>query len=51
MSKTEIEDMLNETIETGEDFVILKQGNPVAVVIPYDEYESLTQSVGVVNHG
>ncbi|MGH9271907.1 MAG: type II toxin-antitoxin system Phd/YefM family antitoxin [Ilumatobacteraceae bacterium] len=50
---TEVRDNLSEIIEnvasTGEEWVITKHGRPVAVILGYDEYESLIETVNVIS--
>lgn len=50
---TEVRDNLSEIIEgvsaTGEEWVVTKHGRPVAVILSYDEYESLIETVNVLS--
>lgn len=50
---TEVRDNLSEIIEavgaTGEEWVVTKHGRPVAVILSYDEYESLIETVNILS--
>jgi antitoxin YefM len=50
---TEVRDNLREVVdsvvETGNEFVITRHGKPVAVVLGYDEYESLVESLNILS--
>jgi antitoxin YefM len=50
---TEVRDKLREVVdtvvETGTEYVITRHGKPVAVVLGYDEYESLVESLNILS--
>lgn len=50
---TETRDNLSEVVDevttTGEEFVITRHGRPVAVILSYEEYESLVESLNVLS--
>lgn len=50
---TEVRDNLSEIIEgvtaTGEEWIVTKHGRPVAVILSYDEYESLIETVNILS--
>lgn len=50
---TETRDNLSEVVDevttTGEEFVITRHGRPVAVILSYEEYESLIESLNVLS--
>lgn len=50
---TEVRDNLSEIIEsvatTGEERIITKNGRPVAVLLSFDEYESLLETVNILS--
>jgi prevent-host-death family protein len=50
---TEVRDNLSEIIEsvasTGEEWVVTRHGRPVAVILGFDEYESLIETVNILS--
>jgi antitoxin YefM len=50
---TDVRDNLSETVDkvsqTGEVFVITKHGRPTAVLMGFDEYESLLESLNILS--
>jgi prevent-host-death family protein len=50
---TEMREKLSEVIDavvtTGEEWVITRHGKPLAVVLSYDEYESLIETVNILS--
>lgn len=50
---TEVRDKLREVVdtvvETGTEYVITRHGKPVAVVLAYDEYESLVETLNILS--
>jgi len=50
---TEVRDKLSEIIEevstTGADLVITKRGKPAAVMVGYDEYEALIETLNILS--
>lgn len=41
--------ILEEVVSTGSDFVVSVQGQPKAVILPYDEYESLVETINILS--
>ena len=50
---TEVRDKLSEIVEevssTGSDLVITKRGKPAAVMVGYDEYEALIETLNILS--
>jgi antitoxin YefM len=50
---TELRDSLSEVLDrvekTGEEFVITRHGRSVAVIISFEEYESLVESLNILS--
>lgn len=50
---TEVRDNLRQVVdtvvETGSEFVITRHGKPVAVVLGFDEYESLVETLNILS--
>ena len=50
---TEVRDNLrkivDDVVKTGDEYVITRHGKPQAVVISYDEYESLLESLNLLS--
>jgi len=50
---TEVRDKLREVVdtvvETGSEYIITRHGKPVAVVLSYDEYESLVETLNIIS--
>lgn len=50
---TEVRDNLSEIIEgvssTGSEWIVTKHGKPVAVILGYDEYESLIETINILS--
>jgi antitoxin YefM len=53
MPLTEVREKLSEILDTvtstGEEWIITRHGRPVAVVLSYDEYESLIETVNILS--
>lgn len=41
--------ILEKVVSTGSDFVVSVQGQPKAVILPYDEYESLVETLDILS--
>lgn len=41
--------ILEEVVSTGADFVVSVQGQPKAIILPYDEYESLVETINILS--
>jgi len=52
-SLTEVRDKLREVVDavvdTGTEYVITRHGRPVAVILSYDEYESLVETLNILS--
>jgi prevent-host-death family protein len=50
---TEVRDNLRQIVDdvvsTGDEYVITRHGKPLAVVLSYDEYESLVESLNLLS--
>jgi prevent-host-death family protein len=50
---TEIRDKLRQVVdtvaETGVEYIITRHGKPVAVVLAYDEYESMVETLNILS--
>lgn len=42
-------EILETVVSTGSDFVVTVQGRPKAVILPYDEYESLVETLNILS--
>lgn len=40
---------MDNVLTTGSDYVITRQGRPSAVVVGYDEYESLLETLNILS--
>lgn len=41
--------VLESVVSTGSNFVVSKHGRPKAVILPYDEYESLVETLNILS--
>ena len=50
---TEVRDnfktIVDDVVATGDEYVITRHGKPMAVIISYDEYESLVESLNLLS--
>ncbi len=50
---TEVRDNLRQIVDdvvaTGDEYVITRHGKPLAVVLSFDEYEALTESLNLLS--
>jgi antitoxin YefM len=46
-----LSELVDEVSTTGSDVVITKHGRPAAVMLGYDEYESLIETVNILSDG
>lgn len=42
-------EILEKVISTGADFVVTVEEQPKAVILPYEEYESLVETIGILS--
>ena len=48
-ARNRLSEIIDEVISTGSDLVISKHGLPTAVLIGYDEYESLIETLNILS--
>ena len=48
-ARNRLSEIVDEIASTGSDFVITKHGRPAAVLIGYDEYESLLETLNILS--
>ena len=48
-ARNRLSEIVDEIVSTGSDFVITKHGRPAAVLIGYDEYESLLETLNILS--
>ena len=49
---TEVRDQLSEyldSVEAGEELIVTRRGRPVAVILAYDEYESMVETLNILS--
>lgn len=44
-----IKSIIDEVVETGSEYTITRHGRPVAVILSYDEYESLVETLNILS--
>lgn len=44
-----LRDVIDEVEGTGSEYVVTRHGRPVAVVLSYDEYESLVETLNILS--
>ena len=44
-----LSEVIDEVVRTGGEVVITKHGKPIAVLLAYDEYESLIETVNILS--
>lgn len=47
-AKQKLLDLARRNQEMGESFIILKDGEPVSALMPFDEYESLLETLDIL---
>ena len=47
-AKQRLLELARRNQELGESFVILKDGNPVSALLPFDEYEALLETLDIL---
>lgn len=47
-AKQKLLELARRSVELGESFVLLKDGQPVAAMIPFEEYESLLETLDIL---
>lgn len=48
-ARSRLSEIVEDVVATGSDFVITKHGRPAAVVVGYDEYESLLETLNILS--
>ena len=48
-ARSRLSEIVDNVVATGSDFVISKHGRPAAVVVGYDEYESLLETLNILS--
>ena len=48
-ARNRLSEIIDEVISTGSDLVISKHGRPAAVVIGYDDYEALLETLNILS--
>ena len=48
-ARERLSEIIDDVATTGADLVITKHGRPMAVVIGYDEYESLIETLNILS--
>jgi antitoxin YefM len=48
-ARSNISEILDNVVETGEEYVITRHGKPIAVLLSYDEYDSLVETVNILS--
>lgn len=47
-AKQQLLELARRNQELGESFIILKDGNPVSALLPFEEYESLLETLDIL---
>lgn len=47
-AKQKLLDLARRNQEMGESFIILKDGEPISALMPFDEYESLLETLDIL---
>lgn len=47
--RDKLSDVVDEVAQTGGEYVITRHGRPVAVILGYDEYESLIETLNILS--
>lgn len=48
-ARNRLSEIVDEVIATGSELVITKHGRPVAVIMGYDDYESLIETLNILS--
>ncbi|WP_063920408.1 type II toxin-antitoxin system Phd/YefM family antitoxin [Nocardia violaceofusca] len=48
-ARENLKDIIDEVVETGTEFTITRHGKPLAVVLSYEEYESLLETLNILS--
>ena len=48
-ARNRLSEIVDDVVATGSDYVITRHGRPSAVVVGYDEYESLLETLNILS--
>jgi antitoxin YefM len=48
-TRENLSEILDQVVATGQEYVITKHGRPMAVLLSFDEYESLVETLNVLS--
>lgn len=48
-ARAQFSEIIDEVITTGRTFTVTKRGRPAVVMVEYDEYESLIETVNILS--
>ena len=48
-ARNRLSEIVDDVISTGSDFIITKHGRPAAVLVGYDEYEALLETLNILS--
>jgi prevent-host-death family protein len=48
-ARNRLSEIVDDVVATGSDFVITRHGRPSVVVVGYDEYESLLETLNILS--
>lgn len=48
-ARDNIKAIVDEVVETGSEYTITRHGKPVAVILAYDEYEALLETLNILS--
>lgn len=49
-AKQQLLELARRNQELGESFIILKDGEPVSALLPFDEYESILETLDIIEN-
>ena len=48
-ARNRLSEIVDDVVTTGSDFVTTRHGRPAAVIVGYDEYESLLETLNILS--
>lgn len=48
-ARTNFSEIVEHVVSTGEEWTVTRHGRPVAVVLAYDEYESMIETLNILS--
>ncbi len=48
-TRNRLSEIVDDVVATGSEFVITRHGRPSAVIVGYDEYESLLETINILS--